>query len=159
MPAATVPSDTAAPATTNPATASAADNPAITPHTYLVRLRHDHGTVTITVDGISTARQAVRTVLDVERAPLRAVLWVRQWPICDYCAELATRYDRGSGEDTPLCAEHAREHYGTAAEAAACTGRLGVTRLIVIAPADWQPAETEPLRPSNRRDATEHGVR
>jgi hypothetical protein len=136
-------------------TGSAAESQPPTPPTYLVRLRHDKGTLTVTVEGSSTARAAVRTVLDVEHAPVRAVVWVRQWPLCDYCATPATRYDRGSGEETPLCAEHAREHYGSATEAAACTGRIGISRLIVIAPADWQPATADTGGPSDRLDATE----
>jgi hypothetical protein len=124
--------------TTTSSTATVEPTSTQTP--YTVRLRHDAGIATITVVGARDARQAVRTVLDVEHAPQRAVVWVRRRPVCDYCDQSATRYERGSGAETPLCGGCARDHYGTAAEVAACTGQLGITRLVPVDDNDWHNA-------------------
>ncbi|MCG8926626.1 hypothetical protein [Lentzea sp. CC55] len=60
---------------------------------------------------------------DAEQAELLARLVVGTWggtadaevrgcrPTCDYCDGLATRLERGAL--TPICALHAREHYGS----------------------------------------------
>lgn len=76
---------------------------------YAVRLHHDRGTITFTVGLASSPRSAVDLVLAAEHAPRAAVKWVRLQPRCDYCTNLATRYARDSGDDTP-CAGTAPAH-------------------------------------------------
>src|SRR2546428_246789 len=88
---------------------------------YVVRLRHDSGTITITIGLASTPRKAVDMVLAAEHAPRSAVVWVKARLCCDYCTSLATRYVRDSDDDTPLCDGCARDHYGSALAARAAT--------------------------------------
>ncbi|WP_439659578.1 hypothetical protein ACSHWB_45630 [Lentzea sp. HUAS TT2] len=105
---------------------------------YAVRLRHDCGTITFTVGLASSPRSAVELVLAAEHAPRAAVKWVRLQPRCDYCANLATRYVRDSGDDTPLCWDCARtQHGGTARAAREATGKLGISRYIEIPEDSW----------------------
>lgn len=107
-------------------------------HVYVVRLRHDRGTVTITVGLATTPRIAVDMVLAAENAPRTAVMWVKAQPRCDYCTSLATRYVYDSGDDTPLCDACARsQHGGTASAAREATGKLGISRYPLIPEQDW----------------------
>jgi hypothetical protein len=103
---------------------------------YVVTMRHDKGAIRIKT-AASSAEWAVKQVLAAERAPLRAATRVVRRPTCDYCDQPATRYVRDSGDGTPLCAAHARDHYGTAAEIKAATGVLGVSRFEEMSPSDW----------------------
>lgn len=106
---------------------------------YRVKLRHDKGAATVTVFGHSTARSAVRALLDSEHAPQRAVLTVRARPVCEYCDLPATRYDSASGDETPLCVAHAHEHYPAGSGGVrANTGSLGPLRFVVVAPDEWR---------------------
>jgi hypothetical protein len=104
---------------------------------YTVRLRHDAGTVTVEVSGHTNARTAVAAVLAIEHAPAGAVVWVRVRPVCDYCDRPATRYVR-DGQETPLCWDHAREHYDGSVNARRETGDLGVSRLVSVADSEWR---------------------
>lgn len=108
---------------------------------YIVVMRHDKGTTPVTTMA-NAAAAAVSMVLLAERAPLRAVTAVYEWPTCDYCTTLATRYDRNTGDVIPLCWDHAVEHYFTATGARENTGKLGVSRLTPLDPAEWATEDT-----------------
>jgi hypothetical protein len=113
-------------------------DPTYTSTEYVVRLHHDRGTVTVAVHGHTNPRSAVQSLLAAEHAPASAVRWVRVRPVCEYGTAPATRYVRDSGEGTPLCAGHAKQHAGTAAGARAHTGKLGVTRLLPVPEHEWR---------------------
>lgn len=102
---------------------------------FLVRMRHDKGTVTIE-QLAADARTAVASVLRAERAPMRSVVFVRHRPTCEYCDQPATRYEKG-GQETPLCWTCAKDHYTTATEARFHTGCLGITRFTEVPPEAW----------------------
>ena len=130
------------------APASAADGG--TGYVYVVRLRHDRGTVTITVGLASTPHIAVDMVLAAENAPRTAVMWVKVQPRCDYCTGLATRYVHDSGDDTPLCDACARSQYGDTVKAVRdATGKLGISRYLLVPEQDWaaQPQGEQTTRP------------
>lgn len=104
---------------------------------YTVRLKHDAGTVTLTVPA-DRAWKAVASVLKAEGAPLRAVQWVRVLPTCDYCEGNAVVYDRQSSDGTPLCKVCAKSEYPLHADRRTNTGELGVTRLTPVDRAEWE---------------------
>lgn len=103
---------------------------------FLIRLRHDRGHDNWTIGHHDNARDAVAFLLADQLAPQRAVVWVKQRPVCDYCTESATRYDRDSGD--PLCWSHAVEHNDTATGAREATGKLGVRRFELVEPSEWE---------------------
>lgn len=103
---------------------------------YTVRTRFEQRTVTVET-AAKSARDAVAYVTREECVPNDAVEWVRVRPLCDFCAEPATRYVRDSGESEsgmPLCTAHVREMYGARSNA---VGKLGVSRLTVVALSEW----------------------
>jgi hypothetical protein len=59
-------------------------------------------------------------------------------PVCDYCPNPADRYVRG-GDETPLCTNTGRDHYGSVRRMREATGELGVTRLTVVDRVEWAP--------------------
>lgn len=127
---------------------------------FVVRLRHDAGLVTLEVGGHGKARSAVAAVLDMEHAPMGAVVWVRVRPVCDYCDQPATRNER-DGQGTPLCWGHAVEQYSGARNARRETGKLGVTRLLPVADSEWRETQaasavTAGCGPAGRGGEHEH---
>lgn len=114
--------------------------PDMMPKPFVVRLRHDKGQHSITMNGHTTARSAVASLLDIVGAPMRAVLWVKHRPRCQDCERLAMRYVRTSAE-TPLCMPHARKRYGgTMRQVREATGELGIRRFLDVPRAEWDPA-------------------
>lgn len=113
---------------------------------YTVRLKHDSGTVTLTVP-TDRAWKAVATVLKVEGAPLRAVRWVRVLPTCDYCEGNAAVYDRQSSDGTPLCKVHAKSEYPVWEDRRMNTGTIGVTRLLDVARDQWDSTMSDEALP------------
>ncbi len=108
----------------------------IPPRPFVVRLRHDKGQHTITVNGHSTARSAVASLLKIERAPESAVVWVKVRPVCDTCDQAAKYYVRDSGDGTPICGGCAKDQYSPDVRRAS-VGKLGISRFLVIDRAEW----------------------
>jgi hypothetical protein len=104
---------------------------------YVVRLRHDRGHINLVTSGASP-RGVVETVLGAEGAPVRAVLWVKVRPVCEYCTERAWRYVRDSGDGTPLCDAHALDHYGSKRGVRDHTGTLGPSRFVEVPEDEWK---------------------
>ena len=106
---------------------------------YTVRLRrsgvHVYRTTSVIMPSDHPAADAVRFILTADGALIGDVTAVWEWPLCDYCADTATRYQRDSGE--PLCWPHAVEHHDTATSARRATGELGVTRLTAVPRGQW----------------------
>lgn len=73
---------------------------------FAVRMRHDSGIWTVQT-AATDACSAVRVVLVAENAPARAVVWVAEQPVCEYCDQPAARRVRESRE--VICATCARD--------------------------------------------------
>ena len=102
---------------------------------YTAELRHDGGSIPLTTSVIlpndRPAATAVRMILTAEGAPMGAVQRVYEWPTCDHCYRVATRYVPGPmilpGAWCEYCAE----------ERGAVTEELDVTRLPEVPRDQW----------------------
>jgi hypothetical protein len=110
---------------------------------FVVTLKHgNRPTVQRSLWALS-ARDAVATVLDTERAPIDAVRSAQVWPPCDYCdVDMAELYAR-DGANTPYCRRCAYDHFGTTTDVRAATGKLGIRTLPHVDRAEWAPAKKE----------------
>lgn len=115
------------------ADAHAEDKP---PTEHTVRLKRGTRHVTVTVFGHENARATVGAVLAAEIATAAQVVWVKHRPTCDHCDQPATRYIT-DGQETPLCKACGIDHYDTAAGVEENTGKLGVSRFVVLENAQW----------------------
>lgn len=103
---------------------------------YTVEVAFDGGMVRWPTLATS-ARDAVRDVMRVERVPDAAVRAVFEWPGCDYCDRFAQLFVRDGGM-TPVCRRCALDHYGTATHVKQETGELTPGTLLRLPVDTWR---------------------
>jgi hypothetical protein len=90
-----------------------------------------------------TAEEAVTHALEAATAkagtPIErdGIVWVRRAPLCEWCASPASRYDRGSSDDTPLCISHAYNEYPNAEDRRTLARPLGISRYEAVPDDKW----------------------